>query len=84
MNLKESSSEDEEESEDLEGRLERRRERRLWLQSRNKLLFNYTQFSYHAGSVGAVCFTFNFFPHSISYFFNIFKLPNILLSRNWK
>ena len=49
-----SDSEDEEEGGRgiNEARLERRREKRLWEQKRNKVLFDYAQFSYFAGSVG--------------------------------
>ncbi|KAF2360802.1 CDC45 family [Trinorchestia longiramus] len=39
-----------------EARLERRRERRLWEQKRNKLLFDYSQFSYFAGSSATLMF----------------------------
>ena len=48
-----SSSEEEENEEpsDLEERLERRREKRLWLEARTKLLFDYTQFTYTSGCV---------------------------------
>ena len=35
----------------FEARLEKQRERRLWDQNRTKLLFDYAQFSYNAGSV---------------------------------
>ncbi|XP_018008865.1 cell division control protein 45 homolog [Hyalella azteca] len=55
------TSESEEEDEDgvsriSESRLEKQRERRLWEQKRNKLLFDYSQFSYFAGSTATLMF----------------------------
>jgi len=55
----EDSSSDEEDSEDPEelgDKLERRRQRRLWVEARSKLLFDYTQFAYTSGSSAVVAF----------------------------
>ncbi|KAK7077931.1 DNA replication initiation factor cdc45 [Halocaridina rubra] len=65
--FRDDESEDEGEESDEEGgkrqrfdeaTLEKRRERRLWEQQRNKILFNYMQFSYYGSPVSVASFFF--------------------------
>lgn len=49
-------SDEEEASEDFEASVERRRQKRVWVENRNRLLFEYTQFNYFGKATALLMF----------------------------